>query len=352
MIEAHHTLTRQPSSEAKSVSAQQLASKRASQARTRAELQRAPGLFDGEAALKEVLRENGVWNWVLVGPAPLSLPLSGGGSKGVDELRSVVEERAHSFGFLRLKFHGAHGQSLTRWVYIHTSEENCVQLDMERTFCRWATWSARVCVDCEADCVPETFIDSLHAAAESDEERALLTWDGYRAAQDTDAAVSRPGHELTVASLQVSRFRSGDVHHEASSTAPISSFMQRRRVKLFAQGPRRRQGVLCQGRHQGEGWLPQGPLQRKHEFQMGYPSRLSPPLCAAKISSTTVCQGVHRDTPRVWLLVGSSARRAVPGLLPMVAFQGGCRERRESSRLHQPIGSAAGESWPFDQASN
>merc|ERR1719189_2306929 len=63
-----------------------------------------PMFSNGEEALREVAKADGLWNWALVGPDATKFPLAGGGMGGVEEMRGVVGHRAHSFGLLRMTF--------------------------------------------------------------------------------------------------------------------------------------------------------------------------------------------------------------------------------------------------------
>jgi len=75
--------------------------------------------FTGNEALKDVANENGCWNWVLVGPDPETLPLAGGGTGSITEMRECLQEHANEviFGLLRLSF-TAMGKRGTKHVFV------------------------------------------------------------------------------------------------------------------------------------------------------------------------------------------------------------------------------------------
>jgi len=82
-----------------------------------------PVFFSGEEALAEVAKKAGQWNWALVGPDPVNLPLSAGGAGGVEEMRDSIKNHAHSFGLLRMDFVGSNDGEVVRSVLlcVHTS---------------------------------------------------------------------------------------------------------------------------------------------------------------------------------------------------------------------------------------
>mmetsp|Transcript_4096 Transcript_4096/g.10106 ORF Transcript_4096/g.10106 Transcript_4096/m.10106 type:complete len:440 (+) Transcript_4096:45-1364(+) len=79
-----------------------------------------PLFFNGEEALREVARPDGLWNWALVGPDPDKLPLSGGGSGSIEEMQDHLGAQAISFGLLRMTFGTGH-TAKTKFIYIHAS---------------------------------------------------------------------------------------------------------------------------------------------------------------------------------------------------------------------------------------
>jgi len=73
----------------------------------------------GRDALRSVA-DGGVWNWVLVGPDAEDLPLVGGGSGSVDEMRDCAKEHEDivMFGLLRLVF-GVGRLKRTKYAFVH-----------------------------------------------------------------------------------------------------------------------------------------------------------------------------------------------------------------------------------------
>lgn len=87
-------------------------------------------ILSGRDALKVVAEKEGRWNWVLVGPNADTLPLVGGGSGGVDQMRDClaqqeVEQKAEKqfanfYGLLRLRF-GTGRMGRTKYVFVQAS---------------------------------------------------------------------------------------------------------------------------------------------------------------------------------------------------------------------------------------
>lgn len=67
----------------------------------------------------------GLWNWVLIGPDVFKLPLIGGGSGGVEEMRKKAEANSDivMFGLLRLVYSSS-GVNQTRCVLLHVVGED------------------------------------------------------------------------------------------------------------------------------------------------------------------------------------------------------------------------------------
>jgi len=79
----------------------------------------AESLTTGRGALQS-LADGGVWNWVLVGPDAKELPLIGGGSGSVDEMRACAQKHDDlvMFGLLRLDF-GVGRLKRTKHAFMH-----------------------------------------------------------------------------------------------------------------------------------------------------------------------------------------------------------------------------------------
>jgi len=74
----------------------------------------------GREALRAVAEGIGIWNWLLVGPDPLELPLASGGPGSVDEMREYlrVNEEQVLYGVIRLGF-GAGRLKRVKHVFVH-----------------------------------------------------------------------------------------------------------------------------------------------------------------------------------------------------------------------------------------
>mmetsp|Transcript_96419 Transcript_96419/g.267881 ORF Transcript_96419/g.267881 Transcript_96419/m.267881 type:complete len:589 (+) Transcript_96419:117-1883(+) len=76
-------------------------------------------IFTGVEAIKSVCNEQGVWNWCLIGADPETLPLAGGGSGFIDEMRECLSTSGNSVvaGMIRCTFKQIVGDELTvKWV--------------------------------------------------------------------------------------------------------------------------------------------------------------------------------------------------------------------------------------------
>lgn len=79
--------------------------------------------LSGADALRSVGSPDGSWNWVLVGADPQGLPLAGGGSGFVDEMRECLSAHGDAvlFGLIRLTFRKGEnqGEGLSgKWVLV------------------------------------------------------------------------------------------------------------------------------------------------------------------------------------------------------------------------------------------
>lgn len=87
-------------------------------------------ILSGRDALSTVAEKEGSWNWVLVGPNPDKLPLVGGGTGAVDEMRTCLAKQeaeqkaeqqfANFYGLLRLRF-GSGRMGRTKYVFVQAS---------------------------------------------------------------------------------------------------------------------------------------------------------------------------------------------------------------------------------------
>merc|ERR1740129_1141030 len=142
-------------------------------AQRRAE-ERGPDIFSGEDALREVAKPDGAWNWALVAPDPIEMPLSGGGSGSVEEMRDTISKYAHSFGLLRMEF-GVPPAGQTRWLFIHASDPvdsgkftavqrgkaMAMSSKIERFAQEIVAYSARVQIHSPEECTVENIVEKL-----------------------------------------------------------------------------------------------------------------------------------------------------------------------------------------------
>lgn len=160
-----------------------------------------PVFFNGEEALREVAKEDGLWNWALVGPDPKRLSLSGGGMGGVEEMRGAVENHAHSFGLLRMTF-GLGAKAKTKFVLVHASDSidsgNFTQMqhgkamackpEMNRAirgFC--AVIAAEIHILSAEECIVQNVINKLSGVVRGVEAK-LITEDNFKAAVEQHKA--------------------------------------------------------------------------------------------------------------------------------------------------------------------
>lgn len=166
--------------------------KNVSKAKKRAEEEE--GFFTGEEALQEVAKDDGKWNWALIGPDHQELPLSAGGSNGIDEIRSAFAMQAHSFGLLRMSF-GVEPEAITKWLFVHTVDEsnsgNFSRMErgqaaakapqMEEALRKFVPYSAKIDLHSPEECTAENLIAKLLSGA-SGQDAGLLTVEKFHAA--------------------------------------------------------------------------------------------------------------------------------------------------------------------------
>lgn len=149
-----------------------------------------PSIFTGEEALAEVAKNSGKWNWALVGPNSGSLPLSGGGAGGVEEMRGVISKHPHSFGLLRMAF-GFGDLTRTVFIFVHASDAlNSGGFSMKERGAAMSIWpameaavnkftpcTAKVRIQYKAECTVEFLVGKLRAIRGMDS--SLFTTAGY-----------------------------------------------------------------------------------------------------------------------------------------------------------------------------
>lgn len=156
--------------------------------------QAGPAIFSGQDALNEVAKDDGLWNWVLIGPDPEVLPLSGGGKGSVDQMRQCIGKHAHSFGLLRMTF-GVGADAKIKFMFIHASDpidsgnysavERGQAMGMEpvmdkaiRNYCHFA---AKVHVQSPEECTVEHLVSEL-AKVVRGVDASIITVENFNAA--------------------------------------------------------------------------------------------------------------------------------------------------------------------------
>lgn len=232
----------------------------ASVAKRRAQLG-GPEIFSGEDALAEVAKEDGVWNWALIGPDATELPLSGGGKGSVEEMRDAIGKHAHSFGLLRMTF-GVGAEANTRYLFIHASDAidsgkfsavergqaMAVVPEMDRAIRRFAACSARVHIQSKDECSVETMVEKLRGVVRG-LEAELVTVENFRAAvvhhrlqhpEEQEQDQKKLDHMRHLQQVGAPRAEAAEPEPELDSpsdaTSIGSSRSQRKKVKLFAVG--------------------------------------------------------------------------------------------------------------------
>lgn len=156
-------------------------------------------IFSGEDALSEVGKDDGRWNWALVGPDPERLPLAGGGAKSIEEMRGVFGKQAHCFGLLRMSF-GVDNPE-TRFLYIHASDDidsgnfssvergKAVAMEpkMEEAIRKFASFSAKIRLHSVEECTVESLVDKLRSVVRG-VDTEILTVENFRAAVEAEKA--------------------------------------------------------------------------------------------------------------------------------------------------------------------
>jgi len=213
--------------------------------------------LSGADALTEVAKEDGRWNWVLVGPDPSSLPLSGGGSRSVEEMRGAFTNHAHSFGLLRMTF-GVDADAITKFLFIHAADESdsgnfsrmergqaaAMEPQMENAIRQFAPHSAKIVLRSQEECTVENLVAKLRSVV-GNLDLELITVEHFH------AAVMRWEEEHPeLLALEKKKKQHFDILHnmaapkskeaapelEKSEAPQEEPSRQRRKVKLFAKG--------------------------------------------------------------------------------------------------------------------
>jgi len=149
--------------------------------------------FTGEEALREVAKLDGQWNWALVGPDPVKLPLAGGGPGSVEEMRNSIGKHAHSYGLLRMTF-GVEAAT-TKLIFIHASDPIdsgnfsaaergralSVEPEMDKALRRFVAFSAKVTIHTPEDCTAEALVQKLQESKQGVSGK-MLTVENFKIA--------------------------------------------------------------------------------------------------------------------------------------------------------------------------
>eukprot|EP00929_Paragymnodinium_shiwhaense_P029970 TRINITY_DN17068_c1_g1_i1.p1 TRINITY_DN17068_c1_g1~~TRINITY_DN17068_c1_g1_i1.p1 ORF type:complete len:869 (-),score=184.75 TRINITY_DN17068_c1_g1_i1:69-2675(-) len=139
------------------------------------------GFQTGRDALRAVGEPLGPWNWLLIGPDPVNLPVVAGGDGSYDELRDCIAENDDKvlFGMLRMGF-GEGRLRRTKYVFIHSNGPSmgavkrgrfsAARPDMERAFSAFATCSTPIEIMGVEEFLLEDIIERVKKAAIVDEE--------------------------------------------------------------------------------------------------------------------------------------------------------------------------------------
>jgi len=127
-----------------------------------------PVFFSGEDALREVAKEDGRWNWALLGPDTTRLPLSGGGAGSVDEMREAIGNHAHSFGLLRMTF-GVGTQVITKFIFVHVHAKGCRGMmwkpQMRTAILRFTSFHSEETFFCPEECTLKPIVYRLRCSS-------------------------------------------------------------------------------------------------------------------------------------------------------------------------------------------
>lgn len=227
-----------------------------SKAKQRAEQEET--FFTGEDAFTSVSEEDGLWNWALVGPDPASLPLSGGGSDSLEEMRESLGNHAHSFGLLRMTF-GVEPDTITKYIFIHASDEAdsgnfsrmergqaaAMEPQMEAAIRKFAAYSAKVVLRSKDECTIENIIEKLRSVV-GHLEQGLITAEHFQAAVDCynqqhpekqkKQKQKKQHAQIIQQNLAVPRAADAVQEADAPEQTTVEKTRQRKKLKLFGKG--------------------------------------------------------------------------------------------------------------------
>lgn len=194
--------------------------------------------FTGEDALREVAKDDGMWNWALVVADPQELPLVGGGRGGAAEMRDVIGRHAHVhiFGLLRMTF-GARANARTEFMFVHVSDPNAGECkavgtlpDMEQAVRKFAATAASLHLESQEDCTVERFVEKLRSTLLGI-ELDTVTVENLKAAEEQKRQADLEELQAPTASVIEPRRMT-----LAASFTTNDTTSQRKKLKLFRKG--------------------------------------------------------------------------------------------------------------------
>jgi len=214
--------------------------------------------FTGKDALEEVAKEDGVWNWALVGADPETLPLSGGGNGGVEEMQSAVGRYPQSYGLLRMMFKADDGTYMAKHLFIHASDATAstafsavqrgqaaaMEPKMHKIMHTFVSFSVTAQFQSKEECVPELMVEQLRSVIRGMAVGAdLLTLERYHSAMEDFRKQSNEEEEKQVIARVMEHLAApapqiidAAKFEEAEAPAVEEKTRQRRSIKPFEKG--------------------------------------------------------------------------------------------------------------------
>lgn len=158
-----------------------------------------PMFFTGEEALLEVANPDGCWKWALVGPDPDKLPLVGGGTGSVEEMKESIGKYPTCYGLLRMTF-GVEAKAKTaktKFIFVSAADDIDsgnftarergqalgVEPAMQKKLYEMSAWTVKVHLHSAEECTVERFIEKIKkevlGAAQKD-----ITLENFNAAEE------------------------------------------------------------------------------------------------------------------------------------------------------------------------
>jgi len=213
--------------------------------------------FTGKDALEEVAKEDGIWNWALVGADPETLPLSGGGNGGVEEMQSAVGRHPQSYGLLRMMFKADNGTYMAKYLFIHASDATAstafsavqrgqaaaMEPKMHKIMQIFVSFSVTAQFQSREECVPELMVEQLRSVFRGMAVGAdLLTLERYHVAMEDFRNQSNEDEEKEVIARVMEKLAAPAPHiidaaKFEQAEAPVEEkTVQRKRIKPFEKG--------------------------------------------------------------------------------------------------------------------